>query len=246
MIGQTRDEPVQTERGQAGRGQLDRQRHPVELAADLGDLAQMPGLRGPAHCGGPVEEQGNRVWRTGVGGAAVVVSFEGQRRNRVDPLEGHQEPGSAGSQHAHVRAARQQALDERCHPAGEVLTVVHYQQGAAIGQGGEHRLVDTTVLLLAHAERGRCRGSDHRRIGDRHEVDKPHAVREVAGQVRGDGQRQPGLAHPAGSDGRDLTVRPDGVAQFGELAGPADERVQRRWEPGQRLAGLLFPGEFGG
>jgi hypothetical protein len=126
-----------------------------------------------------------------------------------------------------------------------VLTVVQHQQGAAIGQGGEHRVVDTTALLLAQADRGRYRGSDHRRIGDRHEVDEPHAVREVAGQVRGDGQRQPGLAHTAGSDGSDLTVRPDRAAQFGALLGSADERVHRRWEAGQRLAGLLGPGELG-
>jgi hypothetical protein len=38
MIRQARDEPVETERGQAGRCELDRQRHPVELPADLGDL----------------------------------------------------------------------------------------------------------------------------------------------------------------------------------------------------------------
>ena len=80
------------------------------------------------------------------------------------------------------------------------------------------------------AERGRYRGADHRRIGDRHEVDEPHAVVEVAGQVRGDGQRQSGLAHAAGADGGDLAVRPDGVAQFGALLGSADERVQRRRE----------------
>jgi len=76
-----------------------------------------------------------------------------------------------------------------------VLTVVQHQQGAPIGQGSQHRVVDATALLLAKAERGRDRGSDHRRIGDRHEVDEPHAVGEVAGQVRGDGKRQPGLAH---------------------------------------------------
>jgi hypothetical protein len=126
-----------------------------------------------------------------------------------------------------------------------VLTVVQHQQGAAIGQGGQHRVVDAAALLLAQAERGRDGGADHRRIGDRHQVDEPHAVGEVAGQVRGDGQRQSGLAHAAGSDGSDLTVRLDGVAQFGALLGSADERVQRRREAGQRLAGPLGPGELG-
>jgi hypothetical protein len=198
VVGQTRDEPVEPECRQAGRGELDRQRHPVQLPANLGDPVQLLGLDGPAHRGGPIDKQRGGVRRTDIA-VAVVVSVEGQRRNRVDPLEGHQEPSPAGCQHAHPWAARQQTLDERRHPAGEVLTVVQHQQGTAIGQGGQHRVVDAAALLLAKAERGRYRGADHRRIGDRHEVDEPHAVLEVAGQVRGDGQRQSGLARAAGA-----------------------------------------------
>jgi hypothetical protein len=124
-----------------------------------------------------------------------------------------------------------------------VFTVVQDQQGPPVGQRREHGLVDAVSLPLAEADRRRHRGTDHRRVGDRNEVDEPHAVDERAGQVRRDGQRQPGLAHPARPDRGDLPVRADRGTQCGALHGPADERVQRRREPGERLTGPLGAGD---
>jgi hypothetical protein len=72
VVGQARDEPVEPECGEAGRGEFDRQRHPVQLPADLGDPVQVLGLQGPAHRGGPVGKQRDRIRRTDV----AAVSFE--------------------------------------------------------------------------------------------------------------------------------------------------------------------------
>ena len=111
---------------QAGGGQLDRQRQPVEAAHDLGDQRPLGGVGSEAGRDGarPLDEQLDR--RT------LPVVGQRQRRHHVDVLAGEPEPFPARGHHAHVRARRQHALGQRGHGVEHVLAVVEQQHEVAV------------------------------------------------------------------------------------------------------------------
>jgi hypothetical protein len=80
--------------------------------------------------------------------AASSIASAIPSSSRHSSATGHHEPGAAGRQHRQARAAGQQALDGRGHPLAQVLAVVQHQQGMAIRQGGQDRLVHPAALLL--------------------------------------------------------------------------------------------------
>ena len=235
LVGEAGGEAVQPERGPPRRRQLDRQRHTVEPLADRGDPVAYRRIGRPADRR-PVHEQGDRL-RPGAAG-------QRQWRDREHPLERHHQPGPAGHQHLHPRAGREQPFQEGRHPVAYLLAVVQHQQRLALGQRGQHRVVEAAAGLLADPHRGRDRRPDPPRIGDRDQVDEPHAIFEVTGRLRRHRQREPGLAYPARTDRGHLPVQLDRLAQLGALPCPADERRQRRGEGGCRTC-LLGAAQFG-
>ena len=124
-------EVVEDLRGAEGahprRGQLDRERHPVEPARDLGDRHEItvvqldPGVGGD----GPFREQ-----PCGGGGRAVGVQW----RNRFALLAFDAERLPAGREHPQRGRGVEQSLDQRRGRLEQVLAVVDDQQHVAPGQ----------------------------------------------------------------------------------------------------------------
>ena len=83
-------------------------------------------------------------------------------------------------------------------------------------------------------EHGRDRGRDRRRVADRRQLDHPHAVGELAGDLGADLERQPGLADPADAGQRDQPVRPHELGDLGDHLLAADERAQLLREVARR------------
>jgi hypothetical protein len=108
----------------------------------------------------------------------------------------------------------------------------------AIRQGGQDRLVHPAALLLTDPQGRGDRGTDHRRIRDRDQVDEPRPVAEVTRGLRRDGQGQPGFPTPPGPtavtwrcslmaspSAADSRMRPmNGVNGEGSLATAAPDR----------------------
>jgi hypothetical protein len=68
LVGEPGGEAVEAEHGQAGGRELDRQRDPIQLPADLGGLVMLRPVQPPAHRCGPVGEQVDRFRPTAVVG----------------------------------------------------------------------------------------------------------------------------------------------------------------------------------
>jgi hypothetical protein len=134
VVGQARGQPVEPEGGgQAGRGELDRQRDPVQLAAHVGHLIQVLGLDGPSDRGGPVDEQGEGIRGPGaVRRTGVTVCLQGQRLHRVPAAKSLWGYGGA------VQA-----------PDGTVVTVA---SSSKKDTGPANRQIDDLVLQLGVAD----------------------------------------------------------------------------------------------
>ena len=125
-------------RAQAGGGQLDRQRHAVEPAADGEHRAEV-GLDGEAgpHGGAPVGQQAyGRIVEHFLDGDARVVVRERQRRHRPQRLPRDAERLAAGGEDAHARAVGQDAVGEPGARVDQVLAVVQHDQQPLVGQRG--------------------------------------------------------------------------------------------------------------
>ena len=217
-----------------GGGQLDRQRQPVQ------PLAQRRHGRGDGvgereagrHGRRTVDKQAHRIVRPGVGSpAGVQLGGHGQRLHLVADLAGHAERFAAGGEHPQRSAGGQQAGDDLGRFGDHVLAVVHYQQAARLACHLTQDVAQRASRLRYHTQGPRQRVTDHVRR-DWRQIGEPDAVRERVGVDRGDVQREPGLAHPAGTGERDQAM---GINQRGELARlalPADQAGQRHREQG--------------
>ena len=217
LVGQAGREAVQPERGIPRGGQLDRQRHavePAQIAATARASPDPAAARRPP----PVHEQRDRL--------RLAAAGQRQRRDRIDPLERHQQPGPARREHRHPRAGRQQPLHERRHPVEHLLAVVQHQQARRSASAASTDSSTPRPGCSPTPSAAATAGRDHARIGDRDQVDEPHAVGE---------RRRPPRAATA-SASRVLPTPPGPTAvtsrcalhrlgQLGALPRPADERV---------------------
>ena len=128
-------EPIEPERGVAGRRKLDRERNAVQRLAYRGDPAQIAlhGFR-PAG-GGSTDEQLDRVR------GLSVRPFDGQPRQGEDPFERNQKPGTRGGEHREVRRIRQEPFEEDDHAIQEVLAVVEDEQDLALSEPTRERVL---------------------------------------------------------------------------------------------------------
>ena len=199
------------------RGQLDGERQPVEVAAQLGHRARRqlhPAPGGP----GPLREQLGR----GVGP---------ELRQCVHRLRCEPQRGPAGGEHPHVVGGGDQGPYEgRCAP-DDLLAVVEDQQrgpGAQRAEDAGHRIgggvaADGGMPPVARAERG-CHLRGHvlvrRDTGERHEIH--HALLGPAA----DGVREPGLAEAAGADDGDGAGEAQQPLHRRDVLVPAEERIR--------------------
>ena len=199
-------EPVphlgRTHRGHPRRGQLDAQGQTVERLADLdhrrcGLLVEDPEA-GPDGAG-PLHEQRHRVGRH--------ATVECQRRDRHHRLAGHQQPFPRRRHDPWRIGAGDDPPDGRDGRRQDVLAVVDHDEQAPPGHRLGDGVDDGGVALRGDAE-GVGDGVGHGvGIADGCQLDQPHPVRELVGQVRCDGHGQPRLAHPADTAERHQLVR---------------------------------------
>ncbi len=125
---------VEWHRAHSRRGQLHRQRDPVEPGAHRGDqrraLVVDDEVRSrPVR---PIEEQPRRLVRVRpLHRRRLVARRDAQRRHPPHELTVDAERLAAGHQQPHVRALRHQRVDELGHRVDEVLGVVDHQQRRA-------------------------------------------------------------------------------------------------------------------
>ena len=215
-----------------GRGQLHRQRQPVQVAAHLLD-----------HVGGQV---GAGAGRPGPLPEQLDRRRQAQLRQQVHRLRGEAERGTAGGEHPQVLGHRHQGTDQVAGAAQDVLTVVQHQQHRAGTERG-HDAAEQVGRDGPLADRGApgLPGADDRgdRAGDvvvggdarqGHELHHPllgspaHHLREA------------GLAQAAGADDRSDPGGAQQARHRGEVVVAADQRVGfvRHAVPDHRRAAL--------
>ena len=201
----------------AGRGELDGQRHPVEPAPDLDVISRC--ASGPSRGGagvapaGPLDEELDA-------GLGDRQRCEGERllagEAEALPARG-EEPHAGARRRARARPARgRRRARARSCPARPAC-------GGSAGarprrRGGRRR-------RAMHPARRRRRGATELPGGDAREVDDPAAVAPVAGAGDGELQHQPGLAHPAGADDSDEPARDHDLGEARQFVVATDEGV---------------------
>jgi hypothetical protein len=191
----------------ARRGQLDRERQPVELAAEFGDHVRRQVHTGPS---------GPRTLTEQLDGGGEI-----QFGQRVHRLRGQAERRAAGGEHAQVLGHRHERVDQLGGAADHVLAVVEHQQRWTGTERGDD----------AGEKTGRPAGTEGRRDLARDVV----VARDTGQRDDVDGAlfglathriRQPGLAEPARPDDR---CHPRGAQQprdTRQVVGSAEQRVR--------------------
>ena len=179
----------------ASRGELDRERKPVEAAADLRDRGSVRVVQREVVANRPraVHEETHRGKRRDlVERRPLRECRHRQRLDRVIPLSAESQQGAARGEDRDVRAFGEELIELGCR-AGHLLEVVEHQQ-----RRGRREVLDQGVERRARAfdrrthRRGNS-GQHERGIGDRRESDELRAASGI-GERGADCDREPGLA----------------------------------------------------
>ena len=217
--GEERQAPVEPgeqllriEQREARRRELDRERKPVEPAADLAD------------CRRRAERGGDRARALDEEDLGVGVP---KRLNRVAPLRLDVQRLAARDEHLRVgRAADQRG--HRRRGLDDLLEVVEEHEQALIR--------DVLDQAVVGADRRPDRPLDECGVADGLEGNPEDAVGKLLDRVGGELQREPRLAAPAGPGQRHQAVGANELTRLRELAPPADQRrrLDRQIRPIQR------------
>ena len=223
-LAESSDDLVGRHRPEAGGGELDGERDPVEVATDRHHVTdvvdgQLEGVVGEP---GAVDEEPDRV--EGDGGTGVDVGVgQRERRDPVDDFAGDTEALAAGGEHVEVRAPGEQVAAQRGDRFDDLFAVVEHEQDTL----GADRLGEGDEKWFAA---DRC---DSESLGDLLDEDvdvadgaefrHAEAVGEVGHHPFGDANGETGLAGAAGSGQGDRPVLAHEVADVGDLAAAADE-----------------------
>ena len=215
--------------------QLDRQRQPVELAADRGDGRRIgleqdePGVDGAR----PLDEQAHRLVR----GERIRAGHrprEGKRLDRKLLFPAQVQRGAARGQNLQRRTAEKQRCGQIGGRGQEMLAIVHQHQGLPRSQLLDELLLDRQSGNGDDAER-RGHGQWHEHgIGQRRQIDPDRTVGELVRDVAGDGERQAGFAEAAGTGQRQQgngLVEEQGASRR-PLGLPANQARARQGEGG--------------
>ena len=193
------------ERVHPRRGQLDRERHPIEARDELGH--GLAGLRvdGEARLrpAGSVGEQRHRLGFL-AGLARSAPGFpgrvgQGQRPQPVPCLPGDTQRFPAGGQHPHVVGAEQQPAAHLRGRADHLLAVVQHQQQLPSGQRAGQRVGRRYHGQVMDAQRRGHRGRHRFRSRTAASSASQHPVGEAAGHPLGHlacEPRLPGTTRP--------------------------------------------------
>ena len=206
----------------SSRGELDRERQPVDAPADL---AHQPfvfrrdaeaGLeRARALC----EQLDRRVFV--------------ERGDRKHLLAREVEDGAARYEQGQTRRAGEQ-LDEHRRCGSKVLGVVEHEQELATRERARERGQPRLTRRLGDRELVRDRRADELRVAERSEAYERCAVRVRRGRFARSGEREarlPAATRPSEDEQADVTAAQD-PGQSLELALAADQRVRRDRERG--------------
>ena len=168
---------VDRQRVRARRSELERERNAVEVVADGRDRRR-GAFRQPE--GGLLQADALDEHLRGFGARQRLEIAAGrgqrQRRHRIDLLAGDLELLAAAREDANLRRGQQQRGGERGAGVDQVLAIVEQQQQTPRLEMTAERLREVDTGALAHAQHLRDRARHQRRIGDRAELDEPHAV----------------------------------------------------------------------
>ena len=189
---QTGFQSVEAQRRVAGRGQFDRQRHPVQCLAQRTDSAGV----GHRLAGGLVDACREQLDRVG----------HREPGHREQALVRQEQPGAGRRQHRDLGTRGHDLLDAVANAVEQMLAVVQHEDSVAASQRCDQRGVRRRRPLLGRAHDFGHGTDDRRRIRQPHEVDEPGAVAPHRSEIGGDADRQTALADPAGTDRRDEAV----------------------------------------
>ena len=213
-------------------GQFQRQRQPVQPAAQGRHRGGVGFGQGEAGCGlpSPFDEQRHRLAPQEVRYRSAVRR-QAQRRYRVPHLAGDPEGLAAGGEHADAGGVPRQGRYRLGAVAEQVLAGVEDQQRGAAGERCGDRLPARCAPGRGDGQHGR----DGRRypagLVQRHQV---HPVRIPAADAVRQLDGQPGLAGTGRPDQRDQPGLAQQRRQFGEFPAAPDEPVDAL---GERVGG---------
>ena len=229
-------ESVLPEGRRPGRGDLDRQGHPVEAVTEARDDCAVELKVGVARPGAVEEE-------------AYAVGLGGKRAELHHPLVGYAEPLAGGGEHREMRALVEQGADECADVVDEVLAVVQDEKEPARPQMARDRAAQLLGRQFGHAEH--IRHSFRDEAGPHgHEVHERTARGKPSLGLRCDHGRQAGLAHPAGPDHAHQAVVVEGAKNCVAVCLAPDEGASPAGKPDNEPGpaarhGLLRAGERG-
>ena len=182
--GRRRSRRAQERRGRqqldAGRGQLDRQRQPIQTVADFGHrrgALVRDGKVGPDLGSALHEEPDGSYRREALHGLGVGGIGEVQWRDRQFVLAPQPQPRPARGQTFRPAVALRRSPDERCS-LEQVFEVVEHEQQPLVPQVLRQHLGERPLARLAHAEGIGNGNRDEGGLGVRSQVDEPDPVRE--------------------------------------------------------------------
>ena len=198
----------------AGSGELDRQGHAVQPAAEARDDRRPPVVQSERRVerNRPLDEEADR---------RVLV----ERRHGEEVLPGNAQALPARRQHRDAGRFPQHRLGDPADLTDDVLAVVEHHQELAPSEQVEQRFLDAPSPLQLHAE-DRGDHVDDARCLDRSQLDQPRPVRVPVQRLGGHLDREARLADAANSGQRhDAVVGQQAVHRL-HLALASDEGRQ--------------------
>jgi hypothetical protein len=240
LLAQSGGELGHREPVQLGGGQLDGQREPVELLADLQDGALVVRPDGEARHDGPGalgEQDQSRVPVLGAGRRGTLWIGYRQRGNAPHVLSHHPEHLPAGAHHPESGRGAQRAVYESGAGVQQVLAVVQHQQQFPVPQVPDDHFGRRLVGGDIDAQGLGDRVPDHGAIGHWGEIDQPYAVSECPAQLPGNPDGEAGLtaaAYPGEGDQPGARQQP---LHLHDVLSAADEAGQLGGDMARPVAG---------
>jgi hypothetical protein len=239
-IGQTIEDLLRGEDSHSDRGQLDRQRQTVELAADVDDggLVGRCKLESPRGGVRPLHEEHDRFVLPELMERLIGTGCrEVERWHGDHALALHTQWLPAGRDQAHAGRGPDEVADEPGGCSQQVLAVVDEEQQLLVPEVVEKERRRRGGGLVAEVERRQHGVDDELGVAHLAQLDQPGAVFEAASKIGRDPEPEPALAHPARTDEADQAGAGELLSDLSQLTAAADEAGRLGWQ----VTGALGP-----
>ena len=193
--------------------QLDRQRHPIQAPTNLTHRRSVVGFDGEigSSTAGPVDKQLDRL--------------VGQRQRRHPPAHFTRDADrlTTRGQHGEPRRGTQQRDDQLGARVQQVFAVVQHHQHLAVANEPQQRVHRGAAGLIRQTERTGHRDRDDAGVGDRGQIDVPHAVTELGRDAGRDLNAETGLAGAPSTGQGHQPVVDEQLLHVGHLCAAADK-----------------------